>query len=505
VGPKPVQVVLVTTTKQRLHKKITQHLRAAGIQRYFHVRGPKWYTTAELVLGLAVRERYKLSYRRAATFLDEHYGLALHWTTLQKAAARLPQWFWHRVLNATAQVESMLAAIDGTGFARSLPSEHYVHVNGKRPSVPVKLSAMIDVESRRVLSARVRVRPAHDVRDVHGLVRRAYRPPWSVVMDKGYDSEPLHEWLDNKGVWSISPPRQGCRQGRHRITLRDAFPQSEYDQRSVIESVFRSVKARYGCHVRGKRARTVHAELMMRLILHNLRVVLHPLFLLTSPYKNLYNLMIPSTFMRIATVLLITFLLIGCQPADVQPEVTPDVVPEEPTLEEVPEETDVVDTVEQPEEKIIPEEPDVPKERNDLKVIQDKTSGTTGKGPLSNVKCVRASRKMTFTITNPTQLTWQLDKDLPWPTPSGMAIASITLNSYTMNAQQDVYFEGEKMFGPKNQFSKNCDGDALLEPGEKITCSVWPTPLQTGVSTFDQSNKLVLNAPGVFTQLSFTC
>jgi len=31
--------------------KISQHLSAAGIDRYFHVRGPKWYTTAELVLG----------------------------------------------------------------------------------------------------------------------------------------------------------------------------------------------------------------------------------------------------------------------------------------------------------------------------------------------------------------------------------------------------------------------------------------------------------------------
>jgi len=277
------------TTKQRLHKKIAQHLRTAGVQRYFHTRGPKWYTTAELVLGLAARERYKLSYRRAAVFLDEHYGLSLHWTTLQKAAARLPRWFWHRVLRASAHVESMLAAIDGTGYARSLPSEHYVkRVDGKRPCVPVKLSAMIDIESRRVLSARIRIRPAHDTRDVHGLIRRAHTKPWVVTMDKGYDSEPLHEWLDTQGVWSIAPTRKGCRHGRHRKQLRDYFPQSYYDQRPIIESVFRSVKARYGGHVRGLRAHTVHAELMMRLILHNIRVVIHSLFLLTLSKDNTY-------------------------------------------------------------------------------------------------------------------------------------------------------------------------------------------------------------------------
>ncbi|MDD9953626.1 MAG: transposase [Candidatus Woesearchaeota archaeon] len=278
----------MTTKKQGLLKKVSQHLRTAGIDRYLHVRGPKWYTTAELVLGLAVRERYKLSYRRAAEFLDEYYGLSLHFTTLQKAAKRLPRWFWQRVLRASAKVESMLAAIDGTGFARSLPSEHYVRrVDGKRPQVPVKLSAMIDIESRLVLSARVRARPAHDTKDVHGLIRRAQHKPWVVTMDKGYDSEPLHEWLDNKGVWSIAPTRKGCRRGQHRKQLRDAFPQTYYDQRPIIESVFRSVKARYSGHVRGQRAHTVHAEVMMRLILHNIRVVLTRYFLLTLSTRYL--------------------------------------------------------------------------------------------------------------------------------------------------------------------------------------------------------------------------
>jgi hypothetical protein len=89
------------TTKRRLLNKIRGHLRAAGVPRYIQRQGRKWYTTAELVLGLAVREAYRLSYRRAAAFLDEYYDLKLHWTTLQKAAARLPAWFWHRVLQAT--------------------------------------------------------------------------------------------------------------------------------------------------------------------------------------------------------------------------------------------------------------------------------------------------------------------------------------------------------------------------------------------------------------------
>ncbi len=275
------------TTQQRLLKKIETYLAAARVPRYVQRRGMKRYTTAELVLGLAVREAYRLSYRRAAAFLDEYYHLQLHWTTLQKAAARFPAWFWHCVLQATASTTSMLAAIDATGFARSAPSEHYLHrIDGVRPAVPVKLSILVDVESRKVLSARVRVKPAGDVRDVHGLVQRATEPPLVIVMDKGYDSEPLHEWLDERGVRSIAPPRKGCRHGRHRTNLRDHFPNDEYGQRNIVEAVFRRLKALFGSHVRGRSARTVRAEIFMRLILQNIIFWLKRYFLQTRQRRR---------------------------------------------------------------------------------------------------------------------------------------------------------------------------------------------------------------------------
>jgi hypothetical protein len=138
------------------------------------------------MLGLAVRARWARSYREAAAFLDEHYGLVVHWTTLQKFAKRVPAALWHAIMRATASIDSMLAAVDATGFSRTNPSAHYVRrINGTLPAVPIKLGVLIDIDSRRILSARVRVHPAGDVRDVHGLIRRAHAYPWSVVMDKG--------------------------------------------------------------------------------------------------------------------------------------------------------------------------------------------------------------------------------------------------------------------------------------------------------------------------------
>jgi len=290
MGLKPITVVLAMTRQRRLLNKIRYHLQKAGVTAYIQTFGSKKFYTAELVLGLAVREAYRLSYRRAAVFLDEHYGLCLHWTTLQKAAARLPSWFWERVLRATAPEFSALTAIDGTGYARESPSEHYLkRIDGTRPSVPVKLSMMIDVDRRKILSARVRVKPAHDVRDVHGLMLRAPNKPLTLLADKGYDSEPLHEWLEQYGVRMIAPVRRGCRRGRHRRRLRDCFPQEEYNQRSIVESLFGALKQVYGSHVRGKSARTVRAELMMRLIHYNISTLIKRLFLHCRGIHHIYK------------------------------------------------------------------------------------------------------------------------------------------------------------------------------------------------------------------------
>jgi len=266
--------------KDKLLNKVNRHLRFAGVPKWIHHFGPKKILTAQLVLGLAVRETYRLTYRKVSVFLDEYYAIKVHWTTLQKAANRLPLTLWQNLLRLTSTDFSMLAAIDSTGFSTTNPSFHYLHrIDGKMPRVPVKLSIMIDVDSRKVLSARVRKKPVHDTRDVTSLLRQTRTRPLSIVMDKAYDSEPLHEWLDTKGVWSISPTRKGCRHGKHRKKLRDNFPEHEYAYRNIVESVFRSLKAHFSGYIRSRKARTIRAEMFMRLIMYNMISQLNRLFL----------------------------------------------------------------------------------------------------------------------------------------------------------------------------------------------------------------------------------
>ena len=98
-------IIEVSTMKksERLNRKINRLFRRAGHPRWAHHMGPKKFQTWILCLGLIVKQVYQLSYRRAMKFLDEFYGIKLHWTTLQKAAKRLPKSLWQSLLAATIE------------------------------------------------------------------------------------------------------------------------------------------------------------------------------------------------------------------------------------------------------------------------------------------------------------------------------------------------------------------------------------------------------------------
>src|SRR4030065_337553 len=104
--------------KERLDRKIFRLFKRAGHPRFWHRFGPKKFETWLLILGIIVKQVYRLSYRRVMRFLDEHYGINAHWTTFQKAAKRLPKFLWQSLLAATIETECVeIAAVDGTGFS----------------------------------------------------------------------------------------------------------------------------------------------------------------------------------------------------------------------------------------------------------------------------------------------------------------------------------------------------------------------------------------------------
>jgi len=206
----------------------------------------------------------------------DYHKNSRHWTSWQKAIQKWPQWVWDALARASAgEEECKIAAIDETTMSRSNPSQHYLkRIDRKEPiSRPVQDVVMIDVKRRKFLSWRVRAKPKGEKCDVPYLIKKSPILPELVLMHKGFDSNPLHEWLREQGIWSIAPTRKDCKRGNCHRQLRDCFDYGQYWQRNIVESLIGAVKRPFGSHNRARTARTQRAEIYSRFIAYNIGTI----------------------------------------------------------------------------------------------------------------------------------------------------------------------------------------------------------------------------------------
>jgi hypothetical protein len=258
---------------ETLKQKAYRLWRKARLPRFFQKFGPKKTPAWKFYLCHLEYTRHSRCWRRAARFMEEFYGLALHWTTWQKAIAKWPYWVWHALGNTSAGDEPCaIAAVDGTGMSRTNASQHYIkRIDRKNPTNGwIQQVVLVDIPRRKFLAWRIRARPRGEKCDVPYLIQHSPVLIEGLLMDKGFDSNPLHEWLRNQGIWSVAPVRKGCKRGNYRRQLRDCFDWALYWQRSLVECLIGAVKRLFGAHVRAKTAKTQFAELSSRFIAYNI-------------------------------------------------------------------------------------------------------------------------------------------------------------------------------------------------------------------------------------------
>ena len=261
--------------KNKLINKLKQLIKRTGLPKWLHHFGPKKFKFWELALGLLVKEVFRLSYRRTMNFLSEFYNIEIHWTTFQKFRQRLPLAIWQRLLAYSIEESIEIAAIDGSSMQRDNPSAHYLKRidRDSRTQIPIYFNAMVDVKKRKFVSVRHHAKKHGEIRDVPYLVRMSMQDINTLLMDKLYDSEKLHQFLRGKGIYSIALVKKNWAKGQMRKQLRDHFDYGLYWQRNIVECLFSAVKRLFGNHLRGLTARTQRAELYMRLIAYNLTSV----------------------------------------------------------------------------------------------------------------------------------------------------------------------------------------------------------------------------------------
>ena len=256
------------TKEIRLFKKVKRLLRRMGYPRWLHHFGPKTYEFWQHLAVLLVRFFCRLSYRRVKQLFDLLGMVCPSKSALQNTAKKLSSTFWQRVLKATSG-SAYLIAIDSTGLSRTNPSYHYLRrIDGKIPKIPIKLSTAFDTKKKKFCAAKIRVLPAHDIKDAKFLLNRSN--PKIAVADKGYNAEHLFRFAAENKIELLVPSKCNAKRGFYRKKAQKKFRLRTYHRRELVESSNSSIKRCYGSSVSSRKARTIRTEVYGRLACHNI-------------------------------------------------------------------------------------------------------------------------------------------------------------------------------------------------------------------------------------------
>ncbi len=275
------------------------------------------FERAQLFACLVVREQLGRSYRGTEALLrdcrhwcrdikmkrvPDHNTLCRAWhallaeTQVRRLIDRLVR--WTALMNATGDTCAVDSTVDDTHHR----SRHYEHrcrhqasrdkklVNQRRSrrvrGLP-KLAISVDVASHIVLAARARVGLCSDQREWPPLLRESKRrlPTLrAAIGDAGFDSHANHvvarERVKVRSLIKPSAPRagDGPPTSRYRRLMRKKLSGSQkgkpYGRRAQAETVHSMMKRNLGPHLRARTPEGRKKEQMMRVITHDLMILL---------------------------------------------------------------------------------------------------------------------------------------------------------------------------------------------------------------------------------------
>jgi hypothetical protein len=264
-----------------------QIIKRARVPPYLHRRSNHVYTVWQHIVLLTLRQYECKSYRRFGQFLKEAFGVVEHiglsriphYTTLQKAAARLKHGMLLKMLESfvmQVRIRKIFAGIDSTGLSHGQASYYYTkHYKLRRKFV--KISICADMKHQIVCSIKIRHRRRHDNMDFVPLLEHVSRiaPVSTIVADRGYDSENNHVITKRMGIANtvIRPKYENLQvhktKGLHRKNMKRSFDWELYHQRSKMETIFSVIKRMLGGHIMSRYILTQNRETMYRIIAYN--------------------------------------------------------------------------------------------------------------------------------------------------------------------------------------------------------------------------------------------
>jgi transposase len=283
-----------------------------ALPAYAHPCSPKRFTQPQLVACLALKSMLDLDYRGVEALLadcsDLRDSISLrhvpHFTTLQKAAARLlrravTRLLFDQIIQAAEQCHILsqspsTVAVDASGFEAVHTSRYFIRrrargqQNTGNPLYQTttyrrfpKAALVVDCRTHLIIASHAMRGPSPDITHLNRIMIDAFtrRRMDTALLDAGYDAEWAHEFLRRDlGIRSIIPPRIGrptarSPTGRYRAQMWRGFPHTTYGQRWQVETVFSMIKRRQGECLR---AVSYHAQcraIALKALTHNIMIL----------------------------------------------------------------------------------------------------------------------------------------------------------------------------------------------------------------------------------------
>jgi hypothetical protein len=273
-----MQLTINNQYDSEIYKLILKVCHRVELPLHFNCKGPKTFTNNQRVALLLLRERWNMSFQRFVEHLNETKWPK--WLGLREIPGKSTLHDWAKLFGMdkirmffsqllTKEKPSMMA-IDGTGLDSYHRSRHYEWRIQAKKTPHVKFDILIDVETMLVHDFCTRIRPRHDIIFANSACRRIKHKKVLVLADGAYDSEPLHQILQQRGNELYAPVRKSSRRfpkGWNRRRCIEKHP--KYNQRSLVESTFSVIKKRFS-PLRAKLHFMKKREMAMRMIVYNM-------------------------------------------------------------------------------------------------------------------------------------------------------------------------------------------------------------------------------------------